>query len=98
MQKKLIKIMIGVGPTHTCQDLFRKLGILPIPCVHVLSSMFVVNNFERFQINNSIHKIYTRINAHFVRFEIFTAVTMKNGIFWDVMPRRSCKNRHFGGT
>jgi hypothetical protein len=25
------------------------------------------------------------------------AVTMKNGVFWDVMPRGSCKNRSFGG-
>jgi hypothetical protein len=23
---------------------------------------------------------------------------MKNGVFWDVMPCGSCKNRHFGGT
>jgi hypothetical protein len=34
----------------------------------------------------------------FVRFEVFTAVTMKNGIFWDVTPCGPCKNRHFGGT
>jgi hypothetical protein len=27
-----------------------------------------------------------------VRFEDFTAVTMKNGVFWDVTPRGSCKN------
>jgi hypothetical protein len=33
-----------------------------------------------------------------VRFEVFTAVTMKNGVFWDVMPHGSCKNRRFGGT
>jgi hypothetical protein len=33
-----------------------------------------------------------------VRFEVFTAVTMKNGVLWDVTPRRSCKNRRFGGT
>jgi hypothetical protein len=33
-----------------------------------------------------------------VRFEVFTAVTMKNGTFWDVTPRGSCKNRRFGGT
>jgi hypothetical protein len=31
-----------------------------------------------------------------IRFEVFTAVTMKNGIFWDVMPCGSCKNRCFG--
>jgi hypothetical protein len=33
-----------------------------------------------------------------VRFEVFTAVTMKNGVFLDVTPCGSCKNRHFGGT
>jgi hypothetical protein len=33
-----------------------------------------------------------------VRFEVFTAVNMKNGDFGDVMPRGSCKNRCFGGT
>jgi hypothetical protein len=32
------------------------------------------------------------------RFEVFTAVTMNNGVFWDVMPCGSCKNRRFGGT
>jgi hypothetical protein len=33
-----------------------------------------------------------------VRFEVFTAVTMKNGVFWAVTPCGSCKNRRFGGT
>jgi hypothetical protein len=33
-----------------------------------------------------------------VRFEVFTAVTMKIGVFWDVMPCGSCKNQRFGGT
>jgi hypothetical protein len=33
-----------------------------------------------------------------IRFEVFTAVTMKNGVFWDVTPCGSCKNRRFGGT
>jgi hypothetical protein len=34
----------------------------------------------------------------YVRFEIFTAVTMKNSVFWDVAPCSSCVNRRFGGT
>jgi hypothetical protein len=34
----------------------------------------------------------------YVRFEVFTAVTMKNGVFWNVTPCGSCKNRRFGGT
>jgi serine/threonine protein kinase len=33
-----------------------------------------------------------------VRFEAFMAVTMKNGVFWDVTPCGSCNNRRFGGT
>jgi hypothetical protein len=37
-------------------------------------------------------------NKSDVRFEVFTAVTMKNGVFWDVTPCGSCKNRRFRGT
>jgi hypothetical protein len=27
-----------------------------------------------------------------------TTHNLKNGVFWDVMPCGSCKNRRFGGT
>jgi hypothetical protein len=37
-------------------------------------------------------------NCNDVTFEVFTAVTMKTGVFWDVTPCGSCKNRRFGGT
>jgi hypothetical protein len=30
--------------------------------------------------------------------EAFAAVTMKTGVFWDVTPCGSCKNRRFGET
>jgi hypothetical protein len=33
-----------------------------------------------------------------LRFEVFKAATMKNGVFWDVTTCGSCKNRCFGGT
>jgi hypothetical protein len=33
-----------------------------------------------------------------ILFEAFTAVTMKNVVFWDVALCRSCVNRRFGGT
>jgi hypothetical protein len=49
-----------------------------------------------YNINNDFKVIRTRIA--FVRFEVFTAVAMKNGVFWDVMPCGSCKNRRFEGT
>jgi hypothetical protein len=42
---------------------------------------------------------YPRPNQDkFVRFEVFTAVTMKNGVFWDVTTCGSCKKWRFGGT
>jgi hypothetical protein len=41
----------------------------------------------------------THINwLPFVRFEVFTEMTMKNGVFCDVTPCVSSKNRHFGGN
>jgi hypothetical protein len=42
--------------------------------------------------------LYMMQIQQFVRFEIFMVVTMKNGVFWDVMACGSCKNRRFGGT
>jgi hypothetical protein len=41
---------------------------------------------------------YTGTAFLHVRFEVLTAVTMKNGVFWDVTPCGSCKSRRFGGT
>jgi hypothetical protein len=62
IQKKVIRIMMGAGPTHSCRNLFK---ILPIPCVHLLSLMtFVVNNYDKFSTNKSMHTFGTRSNDH----------------------------------
>jgi hypothetical protein len=45
-----------------------------------------------------IVKLSTTNPTWVVKLEVFTAVTMKNGVFWDVMPCGSCKNRRFGGA
>jgi hypothetical protein len=39
-----------------------------------------------------------QLKSNYVRFEVSTAVTMKNAVFWEVTPCGSCKNRRFGGT
>jgi hypothetical protein len=41
---------------------------------------------------------YANLHSHHARFEAFTAVTMKNVVFWDMTLRRSSVNRRFGGT
>jgi hypothetical protein len=33
----------------------------------------------------------------YVGFEVITAVTVKNAVFWDAAPCKSCKNRRFRG-
>jgi hypothetical protein len=47
---------------------------------------------------NGIASVAMKIIDNYVTFEVFTAVTMKNGVFWDVTPCGSGKNRRFGGT
>jgi hypothetical protein len=44
------------------------------------------------------YKVRFQASVKGVRFEVFTAVTMKNSVFCDVTPCGSCKNRRFGGT
>jgi hypothetical protein len=41
---------------------------------------------------------YPKQISHYVIFEVFTVVIMKNVVFWDVFPCGSCKNRRFGGA
>jgi hypothetical protein len=43
-------------------------------------------------------KSIQRLLGNYVRIEVFTAVTMKNGVFWDVTPCGSSKKRSFGGA
>jgi hypothetical protein len=40
----------------------------------------------------------TELRSGNTQLEVFTALTMKNAILWDVMLCGSCKNRRFGGT
>jgi hypothetical protein len=50
------------------------------------------------EMEQSLDHLVENNYCRYVRFEAFTAVTMKNGVFWDVTPSGFCKNRRFGGT
>jgi hypothetical protein len=56
--------------------------------------LWTSSGFQSSQSSNLCQKLDSEV----VRSEFFTAVTMKNGIFWDVTPCASYKNRRFGGT
>jgi hypothetical protein len=64
----------------------------------------LLNQFEL----NFVFRVYSRLSGYspyqsdvnlvYVKFEAFTAVTMKNSVSWDMAKFRSCVNRRFGGT
>jgi hypothetical protein len=68
---------------------------LSVRCGH-LSEILYVCKVDQAVLPWFTHHIKTRVTN--VRFEVLTAVTMKNGAFWDVTLCGSCKNRRFGGT
>jgi hypothetical protein len=51
-----------------------------------------------FHMRDEIQAVYKEMLLLYVRFEVFTAVSLKNAIFWDVAPCVSCKYRSFGET
>jgi hypothetical protein len=61
IQKRIIRIMLGLGPTSSCRGGFKKLDILTVPSLYIFAlMMFVVNNPDSFQSNSSIYCISTR--------------------------------------
>jgi hypothetical protein len=81
----------GVQCAIFCGTLVRFLGMLQKSTWH--------NDSEQI-FENVIVPIFCKdcSKSKFVRLEVFTAVTTKNGVIWDVTPYGSCKNRRFGGA
>jgi hypothetical protein len=62
LQKKFVTIIVGVKNQYSCSELFKRLQLLPLPCVHIFSLLnFIINNQEHFQTNSAIHSVYTVI-------------------------------------
>jgi hypothetical protein len=60
LQKRIIRIMLGLGPRSSCRGAFRKLDILIVPSLYIYALMiFVVNNPDSFQSNSTIHCVNT---------------------------------------
>jgi hypothetical protein len=57
----------------------------------------VFSIFKELLLLDSVGVHFYAIFVGIVRFEVFTAVTMKNGVFWVVMPCGSCGPHCQGG-
>jgi hypothetical protein len=61
LQKRIIRLMLGLSCRSSCKFWFKKLDILTVPCLYIFSlAMFVINNTSYFQTNMALHGIDTR--------------------------------------
>jgi hypothetical protein len=70
MQKKAIRLIMGHGNRESCRKLFKKLNILPLMSLYMLSLLtFVSNNMDQYYANSEIHNINTKStsNLHLCR-------------------------------
>jgi hypothetical protein len=73
LQKRIIRIMVGIRDRESCREYFRKLKILPLQSQYIyLLLLFVINNKKHFKINSDIHNINTRNNLdlHYPQFHL----------------------------
>ena len=65
LQKRVVRVLSGVGSRSSCRSLFRKLNILPIACQYILSLMLlIVDNQKDFLTNAYVHGTDTRNKNH----------------------------------
>jgi len=67
LQKRIIRIIVGIRGRESCREHFKKLNILPLQSQYILSLLLiVVDNGDYFKVNSEIHNINTRtkLNLH----------------------------------
>jgi len=66
LQKRILRILMGIRNRDSCRKLFINLKILPLPSASIFSVLrFVAKNKEIFTTNNEIHDKGTRQHLNF---------------------------------
>jgi hypothetical protein len=60
MQKKIVKIMVGVRNRDSCREYFNRLKILPLQSQYLSLLLFVAKNIDHFRLNSEIHGFNTK--------------------------------------
>jgi hypothetical protein len=61
MQKRIIRVMVGIRNRDSCREYFQRLKILPLQSQYLLSLLlFVANNGDYFRLNSEIHSFNTK--------------------------------------
>ena len=65
LQKRIIRIIVGIRGRDSCREHFKKSKILPLQSQYILSPLlFVINNRDYFIANSEIHNINTRTKSN----------------------------------
>jgi hypothetical protein len=65
LQKRIIRIIVGIRGRDSCREYFKKLKILQLPSQYILSLLlFVINNRDYFMVNSKIHNNNTRTKSN----------------------------------
>jgi hypothetical protein len=65
IQKKVVRIMMGLKKRDSCRDSLKEMKILPLCPQYIYSLMqYVVNNRHLITRNSEIHNIGTRLNIN----------------------------------
>jgi hypothetical protein len=61
LQKKIVRFMMGIKSCNSCEDLFKRLETLSVPCACIFSLMNLITNDEgNFQTNADVHSFNTK--------------------------------------
>ena len=61
LQKKVLRTIFGQPPRASCKPLFKRYGILTMPCLFIFKCInYVIQNKEKYKINGSVHNYSTR--------------------------------------
>lgn len=63
IQKNILKIMVNVPTRTSSKPIFKKLNIMPLPCLYILETVYFIHcNQQLFKYNHDLHKYSTRIS------------------------------------
>lgn len=67
LQKRAVRNIVGATRIQSCKPIFKKLNLLPLPCIYIYEVLvYVKNNLTEFTSNNDLHSHDTRNKMNLV--------------------------------
>lgn len=81
LQKSAIRVIARAPPLTPCKELFKKLNILPLPCLYILETiMFIKQNCQNYKKHSELHDHKTRQAGNLVPPFSRIRITQKNKV------------------